>query len=102
MGIHYVEETHFDEGGNKTRKIKHPVAGSAAPIGGAGIAGAEDEAEDIGGTSKSRDKYKLPQFKIPNRCTVCDGALVMGGPIWNGKIQNIDFVKRLMESVRQS
>lgn len=26
----------------------------------------------------------------------------MGGPIWNGKIHNVDFVKRLMESVRQN
>lgn len=24
----------------------------------------------------------------------------MGGPIWNQKIHNIDFVKRLLESVR--
>lgn len=58
MGVHYVEETHFDEGGKKTGKVKHPVGGSAQQTGGAGAA--EDEGEDIGGTSKSRDKYKLP------------------------------------------
>jgi tRNA (guanine26-N2/guanine27-N2)-dimethyltransferase len=95
MGIHYVEETHFDDKGKKTGRVKHPKGQKME----------EDKHDEVGGaddgtTSVSREKYKLPQFKLPSCCIVCDGALVMGGPIWNDKIHNVDFVKRLLESVR--
>jgi tRNA G26 N,N-dimethylase Trm1 len=33
---------------------------------------------------------------------VCDGPLVMGGPIWNKKIHDAGFVKRLLEVARVS
>jgi len=40
--------------------------------------------------------------QIPNRCSVCEGPLAMGGPIWNGRIHNIDFVQRLLEVARKN
>lgn len=49
-----------------------------------------------------RDKYQLAKVTVPNQCRVCSGPLVIGGPIWNDKIHNIDFVKRLLEVARKN
>ena len=43
----------------------------------------------------------LPKVTVPSCCRVCDGPLVIGGPIWNKKLHNIDFVKRLMAVVKE-
>ncbi|CDW84572.1 -dimethylguanosine trna methyltransferase family protein [Stylonychia lemnae] len=52
---------------------------------------------------KLKDKYQVSRISsIPNRCTVCEGPLAMGGPIWNGKIHNIEFVQRLLEVARNN
>lgn len=39
-------------------------------------------------------------MRVPHRCAVCDGPLIMGGPIWNREIHNATFVKRLLDSAR--
>lgn len=39
---------------------------------------------------------------VPNRCTICDGPLSMGGPIWNQKIHDISFVQRLLDVARKN
>lgn len=50
-----------------------------------------------------KDKYVLNKFRLPGTtCQVCDGALVMGGPIWNKPMHNQDFVKRLLEVARRN
>lgn len=33
---------------------------------------------------------------------MCEGPLIMGGPIWNKRIHSIDFVKRLLEVARKN
>ena len=59
-----------------------------------------EEVKGSGGNTKIREKYQLAQVKAPHRCTVCEGALVLGGPIWNREIHDVEFAKRLLESVR--
>lgn len=36
----------------------------------------------------------------PRECLVCDGFLSIGGPIWNQKLHNVDFLKRISKVVR--
>jgi tRNA (guanine26-N2/guanine27-N2)-dimethyltransferase len=31
-------------------------------------------------------------------CGSCDGKMMIGGPIWNGKIHDIDFVRAMHET----
>jgi tRNA (guanine26-N2/guanine27-N2)-dimethyltransferase len=98
MGIHTLEETTFDEKGKKTARKKRPLPGAAA----------EEEEKDeegvaaSGGNSKVKDKYRLPLFKIPSSCKVCDGPLIMGGPIWSEPIHDLTFVTRLLEATRKN
>jgi len=33
---------------------------------------------------------------------VCEGALVLGGPIWNREIHDVDFCKRLLAAVQNN
>lgn len=89
-GIHTFEETTFDKDGKKTKR--HVVTKKAE-------AAKEEEGDEEEKTS-TRERYHLPKFRIPHQCSVCDGPLIMGGPIWNEPIYNIDFVKRLLASTR--
>ena len=44
----------------------------------------EDDGEEVKvGDKKYRNKYSLAKVTVPHQCKVCDGPLVMGGPIWN-------------------
>lgn len=35
---------------------------------------------------------------MPSVCGSCDGKMMIGGPIWNGKIHDIDFVRAMHET----
>jgi tRNA (guanine26-N2/guanine27-N2)-dimethyltransferase len=101
MGIHCVEEITFDtETGRKKSRKKHSVAAANKTEDEEALDNGGEEELKEGEATKIRDKYTLPQIKVPHKCTVCDGPLVMGGPIWNREIHNVDFVKRLLESAR--
>jgi RNase P/RNase MRP subunit p29 len=41
----------------------------------------EDKGEIKGNTKRSR--YIIPKVSVPHSCRVCDGPLIIGGPIWN-------------------
>ena len=34
---------------------------------------------------------------VPEKCTVCGGALKLGGPIWNSYLHKKHYVERLYE-----
>ena len=42
----------------------------------------------------------MPRITVPSCCKVCDGALTIGGPIWNQPIHDASFAKRLLKVVR--
>lgn len=44
-------------------------------------------------------KVLLPRIIVPSECRVCDGALTMGGPIWNQPIHDVELVRRLLPVV---
>lgn len=46
------------------------------------------------------NKFSLTRHTAPSMCRVCDGPLIMGGPIWNKPLHKIEFVKSLIESLR--
>ena len=54
------------------------------------------------GDKKVVDKFQVARMSLPNRCTTCEGPLALGGPIWNGKIHDIDFVQRLLDVARKN
>ena len=35
--------------------------------------------------------------EVPSKCGTCGSQLIIGGPIWNDRIHNIDFVKAMYE-----
>ena len=39
------------------------------------------------------EKIVCAKSEVPSKCGNCGGQLNIGGPIWNGKIHDIDFVK---------
>jgi tRNA G26 N,N-dimethylase Trm1 len=100
MGSYSIEEITLDaETGRKTgrRKMGDQYPGKDD----AKMTEDDGEEEEKGdGKTKIREKYQLAQVRVPHRCTVCEGALVLGGPIWNREIHDVEFVKRLLESVR--
>lgn len=110
VGYHMLEEALIDnESGRRKATKKTDKAKIAQDAHKASVlqqevqegAGAEEEQKE-GATVEAKEKYKLKPITVPHRCTACDGPLVMGGPIWNAPIHNIDFVKRLLESTRQN
>lgn len=44
------------------------------------------------------EKIVCAKTEVPQKCGNCGGQLNIGGPIWNGKIHDIDFVKKLHET----
>ncbi len=97
MGQYSLEEITLDEAtGRRTGRKK--LGGDSKMPG--DHAEAEEEEEVKGSHKKIREKYQLAQVRVPHRCTVCEGALVLGGPIWNKEIHDVEFAKRLLESVR--
>lgn len=54
----------------------------------------------IVGGKQVKKKFSVAKFEVPSKCYTCDGTLQMGGPIWNQKIHDIDFVKRLIDVAR--
>ena len=100
MGVHCTEEITFDvETGRKKSRKKHQENARKTEDEEAHPDGEEEELKE-GESKKIREKYTLPQVKVPHECTVCEGPLVMGGPIWNREIHDVEFVKRLLESAR--
>lgn len=61
----------------------------------------ESEKEEEKGDNKVVHKVCVPRVTVPAQCTVCDGPLTIGGPIWNQPLHDVDFVKRLMKTVRE-
>ena len=43
----------------------------------------EEEEEKKEGETKLRDKYQQSKIYHSNHCKVCDGPMILGGPIWN-------------------
>jgi len=39
----------------------------------------EDEEEE----KLVRNRFVVSKIQVPHECRVCDGPLVIGGPIWN-------------------
>ena len=48
-----------------------------------------------------REKIVNAKTEVPSNCTTCGSQLMLGGPIWNRSIHNIEFVKRLLENVKK-
>ena len=49
-----------------------------------------------------KDKFQVSRQNVPASCKVCDGTLLVGGPIWNQKIHDLEFVQRLFETARNN
>ena len=56
-----------------------------------------EEIKEAHKESKERknERIVVAKSEVPCKCGVCGSDLVIGGPIWNDKIHNIDFVKSL-------
>ena len=52
--------------------------------------------------TQENSKTICAKNEVPSKCGVCGGQLVIGGPIWNDKLHNLDFVKKLYEKVDRS
>lgn len=50
---------------------------------------------------KGQVKVAAARITVPFRCKVCDGNLVIGGPIWNPRMHDVEFCKRLAKVVRE-
>lgn len=37
---------------------------------------------------------------MPRECGSCGGSLIIGGPIWSGRIHNLDFVETLQDGLK--
>ena len=46
---------------------------------------------------RKNEKIVCEKSEVPCKCGVCGSDLMIGGPIWNDKIHNINFVKALYD-----
>lgn len=46
------------------------------------------------------DKIICAKSRVPEKCGSCGDRLMVGGPIWNAEIHNLDFVKRMYETAK--
>ena len=54
-------------------------------------------------TTGDNYKYSAAQGpSVPDRCAQCNSHLRMGGPIWSHPIHDVDFLQRVIESVKQN
>lgn len=44
------------------------------------------------------ERITCARTEVPSRCGNCEGQLQIGGPIWNGRIHNLDFVTKMYEA----
>lgn len=61
---------------------------------------AREEGEELKEGTQEFKRSALPRLVVPHVCSVCDGPLTMGGPIWNQPLHDVSFVQRVMENVR--
>lgn len=62
--------------------------------------------QDENKTEGDKEEIKQTEFEkivcakneVPQKCGTCGSSLMIGGPIWNDKIHDIDFVKRMHET----
>ncbi|KMZ77939.1 N(2),N(2)-dimethylguanosine tRNA methyltransferase [Plasmodium vivax India VII] len=91
--------------GNAAGNAAGNVAGNAAGNAACDIAGnttADATADATGGPSpKGRatqsnpaiaNKYKSSKLTISNKCAECGGEILIGGPIYIGKLHNVEFI----------
>eukprot|EP00347_Sterkiella_histriomuscorum_P008091 403346405 len=97
FGVHMEQEIKRDEKGHVIDKKTHKKGGSQYEE-----HRKKDKEEEIKGESKIIDKYQISRLTVPNRCTVCEGPIAMGGPIWNQKIHDVNFAQRLLEVSRKN
>jgi tRNA G26 N,N-dimethylase Trm1 len=57
---------------------------------------AELEKEEIKQTEL--EKIVCAKNEVPQKCGNCGSPLTIGGPIWNDKIHDIDFIKKMHET----
>jgi len=99
FGVHMQQEVVTDEKGTvlskKSKKWQKPPAQDEEEK-----VLKQEEEDDTGKSTKTREKYQLSRLSVPSRCTICDGPLTMGGPIWNQKIHDLDFAQRLLDVAR--
>jgi tRNA (guanine26-N2/guanine27-N2)-dimethyltransferase len=57
---------------------------------------AEVEKEEVKQTEF--EKIVCAKNEVPQKCGTCGSPLMIGGPIWNDKIHDIDFVKKMHET----
>jgi tRNA G26 N,N-dimethylase Trm1 len=46
------------------------------------------------------ESIRCARVDAPSVCGSCDEKLIIGGPIWNGKIHDIDFVRAMHETCK--
>ena len=46
------------------------------------------------------ESIRCARVDAPSFCGSCDGKLMVGGPIWNGKIHDLDFVRAMHETCK--
>lgn len=51
------------------------------------------------GTESSPNKFKAASVSAPQKCLTCDSNIAINGPIWNQRLHNIDFCRKVKDSL---